>query len=409
MPDAKYNHPDAANFNSWRRHLKLYSGIENDEIAYKWEDVKAMFNGGTRKRVFTPSSSSSSTASSLNSSSISSMSHSSGHFSGRSHNNPDGGSGGKKAKATTPMQSNPYLPKPPTFPNPFNPYNWLAAGQGKTPYPFMAMNSSQSMCFGFPSQATANKEAMAERMKVPPLAPTSWMGRSATAGPFSLSSMDLFWDKAFSFPQAAAIGFRNSGYPSPALPGATAAHSAVTAAIIDNPGHLSPPSEAAPCHSPPHNVPHNIMKSNFQRGEKIRDRMSAFKRVVPCSSSPSSSLSPPLNNHDDTHSLVHNDCQREDDGEDDSDSMCAQDLSTHKDIEESEEIDVEEDADERKKKYTEQSEIAELNDIVDKEENSDCENERQQPSQANFSEADDACDEKTENGDIENDTVRQVL
>ncbi|CAG5126521.1 unnamed protein product [Candidula unifasciata] len=411
MPDAKYNHPDAANFNSWRRHLKLYSGVENDEIAYKWEDVKAMFNGGTRKRVFSSSSASSSSASSsLNASSISSMNHSSGHFSGRSHGNPDGGSGGKKAKTTAPMQSNPYLPKPPTFPNPFNPYNWLATGQGKAPYPFMAMNSSQSMCFGFPPQAAANKDAMAERMKVPPLAPTSWMGRSANPGPFSLSSMDLFWDKAFSFPQAAAIGFRNNGYPSPALPGAAAAHSAVTAAIIDNPGHLSPPSEVAPCHSPAHNVPQNIMKSSFQRGgDKIRDRMSAFKRVVPCSSSPSSSVSPPLNNHGDAESHVHNDLQRDDDANEDSDSMCAQDLSTHKDIEESEEIDVEEDADERKKKYTEECEIADTNDLVEKEENSDGENEGQHINQAQLSEVDDACDEKTDNGDLENDTDEMAL
>lgn len=41
---------DAANFNSWRRHLKL-SGSPTENIAYAWEDVKAMFNGGTRKRL----------------------------------------------------------------------------------------------------------------------------------------------------------------------------------------------------------------------------------------------------------------------------------------------------------------------------------------------------------------------
>lgn len=50
-PNAKYNHPDAANFNSWRRHLKLSSSSENDELLQMWEDVKAMFNGGSRKRI----------------------------------------------------------------------------------------------------------------------------------------------------------------------------------------------------------------------------------------------------------------------------------------------------------------------------------------------------------------------
>lgn len=50
--NSKYNHPDAANFNSWRRHLKLYGeNSENNEFVYAWEDVKAMFNGGGRKRL----------------------------------------------------------------------------------------------------------------------------------------------------------------------------------------------------------------------------------------------------------------------------------------------------------------------------------------------------------------------
>lgn len=49
-PNAKYVQPDAANFNSWRRHMKL-SGNPPDEVTHAWEDVKAMFNGGTRKRM----------------------------------------------------------------------------------------------------------------------------------------------------------------------------------------------------------------------------------------------------------------------------------------------------------------------------------------------------------------------
>lgn len=55
MPEAKYTQPDAANFNSWRRHLKLTDKSPADDLVYAWEDVKAMFNGGSRKRAL-PSS-----------------------------------------------------------------------------------------------------------------------------------------------------------------------------------------------------------------------------------------------------------------------------------------------------------------------------------------------------------------
>ncbi|XP_054858966.1 SKI family transcriptional corepressor 1 [Eublepharis macularius] len=51
-PEAKYTQPDAANFNSWRRHLKLSDKTATDDLSHAWEDVKAMFNGGTRKRTF---------------------------------------------------------------------------------------------------------------------------------------------------------------------------------------------------------------------------------------------------------------------------------------------------------------------------------------------------------------------
>lgn len=49
--ESKYNHPDAANFNSWRRHLHLIPGVDGEDVSYAWEDVKAMFNGGSRKRM----------------------------------------------------------------------------------------------------------------------------------------------------------------------------------------------------------------------------------------------------------------------------------------------------------------------------------------------------------------------
>ncbi|KAH8865161.1 SKI family transcriptional corepressor 2 [Schistosoma japonicum] len=45
-----YRHPDAANFNAWRRHLFLIDPNPPTEVIHAWEDVKAMFNGGNRKR-----------------------------------------------------------------------------------------------------------------------------------------------------------------------------------------------------------------------------------------------------------------------------------------------------------------------------------------------------------------------
>ncbi|XP_047203795.1 SKI family transcriptional corepressor 1 homolog-B isoform X1 [Girardinichthys multiradiatus] len=50
-PESKYTQPDAANFNSWRRHLKLTDKNSPMEVMHAWEDVKAMFNGGSRKRT----------------------------------------------------------------------------------------------------------------------------------------------------------------------------------------------------------------------------------------------------------------------------------------------------------------------------------------------------------------------
>ncbi|XP_070828332.1 SKI family transcriptional corepressor 1 homolog-B isoform X1 [Chaetodon trifascialis] len=59
-PESKYTQPDAANFNSWRRHLKLTDKNGQIDILHAWEDVKAMFNGGSRKRTLPCSGSESS-------------------------------------------------------------------------------------------------------------------------------------------------------------------------------------------------------------------------------------------------------------------------------------------------------------------------------------------------------------
>ncbi|XP_070687412.1 SKI family transcriptional corepressor 1 homolog-B [Pempheris klunzingeri] len=61
-PESKYTQPDAANFNSWRRHLKLSDKGSQTDILHAWEDVKAMFNGGSRKRTLPGSGSGSSSS-----------------------------------------------------------------------------------------------------------------------------------------------------------------------------------------------------------------------------------------------------------------------------------------------------------------------------------------------------------
>lgn len=46
------NPPDSPNINSWRKHIDLdYSQDHSQEIKYAWEDVKSLFNGGTRRRA----------------------------------------------------------------------------------------------------------------------------------------------------------------------------------------------------------------------------------------------------------------------------------------------------------------------------------------------------------------------
>ncbi|XP_029652876.2 uncharacterized protein LOC115229583 [Octopus sinensis] len=51
LPNTVYRHADAANFNSWRKHLHLAEPLPSEDIIHAWEDVKAMFNGGSRKRL----------------------------------------------------------------------------------------------------------------------------------------------------------------------------------------------------------------------------------------------------------------------------------------------------------------------------------------------------------------------
>jgi hypothetical protein len=51
LPNVSYVQPDSPNFNAWRRHLRLHNPTQSEDLRDAWEDVKAMFNGGNRKRT----------------------------------------------------------------------------------------------------------------------------------------------------------------------------------------------------------------------------------------------------------------------------------------------------------------------------------------------------------------------
>lgn len=56
LSDSIFSPANAANFNSWRRHVHLIHTKDTLEgLIHAWEDVKAMFNGGSRRRVLAPS------------------------------------------------------------------------------------------------------------------------------------------------------------------------------------------------------------------------------------------------------------------------------------------------------------------------------------------------------------------
>ncbi|OQV26057.1 SKI family transcriptional corepressor 2 [Hypsibius exemplaris] len=60
LPESIFSPADAANFNSWRRHINLAIQGSTEQLIHAWEDVKAMFNGGSRRRMLVHSSASSS-------------------------------------------------------------------------------------------------------------------------------------------------------------------------------------------------------------------------------------------------------------------------------------------------------------------------------------------------------------
>ncbi|XP_037553602.1 SKI family transcriptional corepressor 1a isoform X2 [Nematolebias whitei] len=107
-PESKYLQPDAANFNSWRRHLKLSDKKSSDDISHAWEDVKAMFNGGSRKRTLPMNGSGMSSPRKLHAPSSLSSSPETPHKALRC----DEEQGGKNLSLTSSARSYPVIPVP---------------------------------------------------------------------------------------------------------------------------------------------------------------------------------------------------------------------------------------------------------------------------------------------------------
>ncbi|XP_021345871.1 SKI family transcriptional corepressor 1-like isoform X2 [Mizuhopecten yessoensis] len=139
--ESKYSHPDAANFNSWRRHLKLCDASEKDDTTCAWEDVKAMFNGGNRKRIM--SSSHGSTSRVLPSKAEPSE---------------------KKSR----LRLGECVVNKPMYPSPYSPFPLLSL-PGK-PYQFGQLNHSPPFSLGLPF----NKESSIDSTKAASLQSASW-------------------------------------------------------------------------------------------------------------------------------------------------------------------------------------------------------------------------------------------
>ncbi|KAL4227261.1 negative regulation of BMP signaling pathway [Mactra antiquata] len=176
-PDAKYNHPDAANFNSWRRHLHLSQGSENEDIHHAWEDVKAMFNGGSRKKVLSPSG-----------------------FTESQSSSPEA----KRPK----LSSDEELISKQTFNrNPYNSYP-LFSMPGKN-YPLNALNSHSNIAFQYQMNKT---DLGLDNKQSQNLAFSPW--RQPTD--YIIPPYDLFWTSHFNARQGGLQSFGKSYFnPSP--------------------------------------------------------------------------------------------------------------------------------------------------------------------------------------------------
>lgn len=167
VPESKYSHPDAANFNSWRRHLNLTKGSENDDMHHAWEDVKAMFNGGSRKRMLS------------------------------SPGFPESQTTSPEEKRQKPSVDEGILSKP-VFGNQYQSYP-LFTMPGKT-YPFSALNTPNPLALQY--QINKN-EIRNEGKQTQSLAFHPW--RQPTD--YIIPPYDLFWTNQFTARPGGLTGF----------------------------------------------------------------------------------------------------------------------------------------------------------------------------------------------------------
>ncbi|XP_062587289.1 SKI family transcriptional corepressor 1 homolog-B-like [Saccostrea cucullata] len=153
--EAKYSHPDAANFNSWRRHLKLYS-TSDEGIVHAWEDVKAMFNGGSRKRILSTESSPT--------------------------YNARGDDQHKKPK----LSSVDLDIQKEVFQSPYPPFSLLP--QQRKSFQFSPVNQSPPTTFALPF----GKECMTDVNKASPIRPPTWPGLHGM-----FPTYNLLWNNPF--------------------------------------------------------------------------------------------------------------------------------------------------------------------------------------------------------------------
>lgn len=220
------------------------------------------------------------------------------------------------------------------FSNHFSPYPWYGPGP-KPSYPFVSVNTSQSLCFGFPPSAAAGgKDGVVAAAEHPPIlkggvAPMSapWLGRT----PLPFSNLDAFWDKAFGLPRPLGPGLRSMYPPSIAKAPSEGPLNECLGGGIEGrgePGERSSSDDGVSERKRPRkdsfsmNVPNGHHVPHYRQGSVMSDRLSAFRPVGRSTTHP----------HEDDHSMYVD----EDDDDDEEEERVV-------DEEDNEEIDVTDD------------------------------------------------------------------
>ncbi|KAF8794226.1 SKI family transcriptional corepressor 1 like protein [Argiope bruennichi] len=225
LPDSKYVQPDAANFNSWRRHIKL-GGNPPDEVVYAWEDVKAMFNGGSRKRVLSCASVSNSSGR-----------HGDGSKRPRNPTRPDSVPSSSEAAVHT---------KPPYFPVVPLPNKGFSLAPAAAPFVPPTGPTPFGMATGKSLSPADIRQTFAEYM---------WAGKQ----PFPLPFGGVLWPRPGGIvPSAPTVELREArSVPEPSMPYSLAD----TTTLADTGRPLSSASEGTSLSFPDHDSPGSPLRS----------------------------------------------------------------------------------------------------------------------------------------------------